>query len=345
MSAFSTEVTVEAFKFLPRYTLDDLLLICRQWNHLIRRFERQLHVRRLGVLIHIYSEKTTVEIVRANGTHPIDPALNHKKCLEYSHPENQIICPEGPHKALFSFLDFHIRNSIVEYITLTPTVPSGVMCLIKDLIDGQTQRNCFIASLRHSGGENVLNPEISLTELLKASFMSADKSFSLINPNKDAIRSLIGIGPFMTLVDHCSVVFSTTNHLRKQAQELEVSWQFNHNFPEQLIEIFKNSQKDDWPEHIVVKPITQFAKPYPNELSRLERQYSSIDRSSLLEYIWPNANEICPDLRDRPMEIVHPNPEDGRRLTIVFTMIKPMNRLDQDIDSDYVCSFAFKTLS
>ncbi|KAI1704511.1 hypothetical protein Ddc_16122 [Ditylenchus destructor] len=327
MSAYSTEEMVESFKFLPRYNLDRLLLVCRQWNQLIKSFERQLHVRRLGVLIHIYSTKTTVEIVSANGTHPIDPWLNHKKCLEYSHPENQMISPEGPHKQLFSFLDSHIKNSIVEYIILKPTVPHSVMSLIKCLIDYylidcQIQHNCFIVSIRHKDSENVLNPEISLIELLKASFLSADKSFSIIKPSKDASE----VGPFMTLVNHCNVVLSTTNHSRKHAQELE---------------IFKNSRKDDWPEHITVKPIsktrpapfdywTQNARPDINELIELHRQGGSI-----LDYIWPNAKEICPDLGERPMEIVHPNEEDGRRLMVEFTMNMIYNEMTVELVREF----------
>ncbi|KAI1704514.1 hypothetical protein Ddc_16125 [Ditylenchus destructor] len=339
MSAFSTEEIVESFKFLPRYNLDRLLLVCRQWNQLIKRFERQLCVRRLSV--HIYSKETTVEIqptkvIRA--VHHIRLMKPAAKSFKYSHLEKQVIFPEGPHKALFSFLDSHIRNSVVS-LSLMGVMPLGLMCLIKDLIKGQIQRNCSIISIYHHGSRSVLNPEISLSELLKVSFLSASKSFSLIQP----IRETNEVGPYMKLVDHCTIVCSIANRLRKPIPRLAITWQFNHNFPEHLIEIFKNSGKGDWPEHIVVTPVgkirpaplrakIQNKKPDIKDLSVLENRAQSI-----LEYIWPNAKELCPDLRDRPMEIVHLNAQDDRRLTIEFTM-------NPDRNSDYICSFIFKTV-
>lgn len=70
-------------------------------------------------------------------------------------------------------------------------------------------------------------------------------------------------------------------------------------------------------------------KDYLEAFKELERQ------DLLLEYIWPNASEICPDLLNRSMEIVHPNPEDGRRL-----MIEYMKHTDISVK---ICSFIFKT--
>ncbi|KAI1703030.1 hypothetical protein Ddc_16723 [Ditylenchus destructor] len=154
-----------------------------------------------------------------------------QKNLEYSHPEKEVICPDGPHKALFSFLDSHIRNSAVS-LSLGSWIPPGQMCLIKDQIEGQIQRNCFIASIIHTDYHNALNREISLIELLKASFMSANKCFSLIKPIKDASE----VGQRMRSVEHCKVVFSTTNRSHESVQNFEVLWHFNRNFPEQFIE-------------------------------------------------------------------------------------------------------------
>ncbi|KAI1704512.1 hypothetical protein Ddc_16123 [Ditylenchus destructor] len=337
MSAFSTEEIAESFKFLPRFNLDRLLLVCRQWNQLIKRFERQLCVRRLSV--HIYSQETTVEIQRTEVIRPIHHIrINDKKSLKYYHQEKEVNCPDGPHRALFSFLGSHIRNSIVS-LSLMGVMPPGVMCLIKDLIEGQLQRNCSIIGIYNHGSRSILNPEISLPELLKASFLSANKSFSLLEP----IRETNEVWSYMRLVAHCTIVCSIANRSHKPVPKLAVAWYFDYNFPEKFIEIFKNSRKEDWPEHIVVTPVgrikpaslsavLQNKKPDIKELSELERW-----DKSMLEYIWPNVKEICPDLRDRPMEIVHPNMEDRRRLTIEFTM-------NPDGYSYYVCSFIFKTI-
>ncbi|KAI1704516.1 hypothetical protein Ddc_16127 [Ditylenchus destructor] len=273
MSAFSTEEMVESFKFLPRYNLDLLLLVCRQWNHLVKTFERQLSLHKLRANFHISStlQKAHAELQRINfhrKFRPIDKRLKKsavKMSLEYIHPENQAICPEGPHKELFSFLGSHIKNSTVS-LNLTGSMPHG---LIKDLIEGQIQRNCsivcillflcqpFSSIMYNHESESVLNPEISLAELLKASFLSATKSVSLLQP----IRETNEIGPFMTLVDHCTIVCSPANRSRQPVPRLSVSWHFNHNFPEQFIEIFKNSRKDDWPEHIVVTAVSKIEKP------------------------------------------------------------------------------------
>ncbi|KAI1704513.1 hypothetical protein Ddc_16124 [Ditylenchus destructor] len=262
-----------------------------------------------------------------------------RKSFKYSHPENQVICPVGPHKALFSCLDSYIRNAVVS-LGLMDEMPPGLMCLIKDLVEGQIQRNCSIISIYHHGSRSVLNPEISLAELLKASFLSGNKSFSLIQP----IKKTNEVGPFMRLIDHCTIVCSIANGSRKPVPKLAVTWNFKYNFPEQFIEIFKNSRKDDWPEHIVVTPVGQIRCPRSlaamfhtagtdrNELSDSHRR-----ARSMLDNIWPNAKEICPDLHKKSMEIVHPNAEDSRRLTIEFTM-------NPDRNSDYICSFIFKTI-
>ncbi|KAI1704509.1 hypothetical protein Ddc_16120 [Ditylenchus destructor] len=344
MSAFSTEEIVESFKFLPRFNLDRLLLVCRQWNQLIKRFERQLSLRRLVVLCELYSTSTTVDIELIKVIHPIDSWLNNvsanhlsvSKSLKYSHPEKEVIRPEGPHKQLYSFLDSHISNSAVsltwkDHMPPNDTrKPPGLLRLIKDLVEGQVQRNCSIFYIHRMKGENVLNYDISLSKLGKATLLPSDDSFSIVQPTKD------GIGPYMALVDHCTIVVPRANRLLKPAPELTVTSHFHHNFPEQFIEIFKHSRKDDWPEHIVVNLI---GKTRP-------AHWMGSRHRSILEYIWPNAKEICPDLRETPFQIVHPNAEDGRRLTIEFTMnlATPVYSGSWYAHYEYNCTFTFKTI-
>ncbi|KAI1704507.1 hypothetical protein Ddc_16118 [Ditylenchus destructor] len=360
MSAFSTEEIVESFKFLPRFNLDRLLLVCRQWNQLIKRFERHLSVRRLMVRCEIYSTYTTVEIELTKVIHPIDSWLNNvsanhlsvSESLKYSHPEKQEICPEGPHKQLYSFLDSHLRNSAVS-LSLTDDLPPnatrtppGLLRLIKDLVEGQLQRNCSIICVYRMKWENVLNYDISNSKLGKATLLPSDHSLTLIQPIRDAN----GIGPYMALVDHCKIVFPIANRLLKPAPELTVTSHFHHNFPEQFIEIFKNSRKDDWPKKIVVNLIGKTRpRSWTGEYLHGHSVYTSIPKSverrdrSLLEHIWPNAKEICPDLRKRPMKIVHPNTKDGRRLTIEFAM--NLATPEESWSKNYDCSFTFKTTS
>ncbi|KAI1693944.1 hypothetical protein DdX_20368 [Ditylenchus destructor] len=263
MSAISTEVTLETFKFLPRFTLDRLLLVCRQWNQLIKSFERQLSLRRLMARYSVLSEFTTVDIELTKTIHPIDSwldnvSVNHiSVSKKFIHHKNQLIGPEGPHKALFSFLNSHIRNSAFsltfpsELFSLWCDMPPGVMCLIKDLIEGQLQRNCSIIGIYKLKRKTKLNYEISPFGLGKASFLTSNHSISLIKPIRDANEA----GRLMKLIDHCKVVFPNANRSRKPAPELTVTSHFRHNFPEQFIEIFKHSTKDDWPEQIVVKII------------------------------------------------------------------------------------------
>ncbi|KAI1697702.1 hypothetical protein Ddc_19566 [Ditylenchus destructor] len=222
--------------------------------------------------------------------------------------------------------------------------PPGLLRLINDLIEGQLQRNCSVICIYRMKGEEILKYDISHSKLVKATLLPSDHS--LIQPIRDAN----GIGPYMALVDHCKVVFSNTNcslNLQLSLQTapgLTVTSHFHHNFPEQFIEIFKHSQKDDWPEQIVVKLLSKTRPPTYrsihlnmieadiNELRELERRdYWAWNGNpdglrlehcgaSMLEYIWPNAKEICPDLRKKPLEIVHPKADDGRRLTIEFAM-------------------------
>ncbi|KAI1704508.1 hypothetical protein Ddc_16119 [Ditylenchus destructor] len=328
--------------------------------------------RRLTIEFDI-SHSTTVDIELTKVIHPIDSWLNNvshnhisvSKNLEYSHPEKQVICPEELHKQLFSFLEAHIRNSVVSFTwkddrpsSATRTHP-GLPRLIKDIVKGQLQRNCTIICIYRIKEENVLNYDISHSKLGKASLLPSDDSFNIryqqyIQPTKDAN----GIGPYMKLVDHCQVIFSNANcslkpqHSLFTAPGLTVTSHFHHNFPEQFIEIFKHSRKDDWPEQIVVKLLGK-THPFPyrsigqekypdiNELRELERR----GRRSLLEYIWPNAKEICPDLREKPLEIVHPKADDGRRLVIEFAMNLATPGADWCKNYDYVCSFTFKTIS
>ncbi|KAI1710638.1 hypothetical protein Ddc_13337 [Ditylenchus destructor] len=318
MSAFSIEEMIESFKFLPRYTLDGLLLVCRQWNHLIRRFERQLCVHRVDVCISIRSKYTRASIRTANIPH-----IKQRKWFSHDHPEIQTICLEGTHYELLSFLDSHIRNSVVS-LDVLELVPPGVMCLIKNLIEGQIQRNCTISTIYHFTGKIVLVREISLAELLKVSFLSANKSFSILNP----IRELNEVGPFTTLLPFWRIIISA-NRLPYPVQDPD-------------LDIFKNSRRDDWPDHILVESCCRntvtMAHCVDNKHIDYFQAFKELERQDLLlEYIWPNANGICPDLRNRSMEIVHPNAEDGRRLTIEY-------RKNTDEFSVEICSFIFKTV-